>query len=162
MTVSTTLFDIGQELQAAVEAKYAAELIPLPDRRFVAEGTVVWDCEQLTVRFIRSFSGLPGAPRTDPMGQRCAQPRSAEYEVALIRCSAPIQSTSATPTVAAMETSAETFLRDAWLLPIAIAEAASDGLIGGGCSNVVVGSLTGRGPEGGYGGNQVTVEVGLV
>ena len=145
----------------AVVNGFADEAVGLPERRYVSEGNTSWDCEQLTVRFVRSTPGLPGAGRVDPMGQRCAQPRSAEYEVQLIRCAAAIEGKQTAPTPAAIEANAAVVLTDAWLLPIAIALAASAGEIAGGCQNIVVGALTARGPEGGFVGNQLTVEIGV-
>lgn len=93
MTVPDRTNDVdalGELLQLtlnSVASVFEVARVDLPERQYVAYGSVVADCEQLTVQLGQLYPGLPGA---DPSQvARCNGPRTAVLVVQLFRC-APV------------------------------------------------------------------------
>jgi hypothetical protein len=85
----TKLYDLCTAVLAAVVAGWPDDATPLPERRYVSDGAVVWDdCEQLSVSIDRTFTAVEG----DPTGEGfSASPslmamRVAHVNVGLLRC----------------------------------------------------------------------------
>jgi len=110
---------LGQLLQVTLQSvvgTFESARIDVPVRRYIAYGSVVADCEQLTVQLAQLYPGLPGA---DPSQvARCNGPRTAVLIVQLFRC-APVASGprgQGAPTSEAISESTLRTVRDVWLM----------------------------------------------
>lgn len=68
----------------SVEETFQSYGIDLPTLRYSTMGNPVHDCEQLTVSLIQAYVGAPGDQAQGP--QQCQGPRSAVFQVELVRC----------------------------------------------------------------------------
>jgi len=83
----TALFDLGQATIDALEAGWPGEAEPLPDRQYVSNGMVVWDCESLVV-FVENTIGTEADVAQEAfieMGLGFAM-RAAIIGVTILRC----------------------------------------------------------------------------
>lgn len=133
-----------------------------PDRQYVAEGGVAFDCEQLVVQVARVFLGAPGEQVTDPVN--CSATLVADLTVWLIKCAAPMGDNGEPPSDEEIEAVSQVLLTDGLVL--------TEGLIRGLQGHqvftslespaVAIGELAPQGPEGGMAGWTLTVSVGLL
>lgn len=125
---SSVLYDAAEAILGAITAHFAAILdedeapapIALPDRQFVANGPIAFDCEQLTAEVVRLYSGTPGAENTPT---KCVMLNCAELRVWLLRCVPATEEGAPIPTAAALDASATAILTDLWELTQALARA---------------------------------------
>jgi len=124
------LYKLLSDILDAVVRTFDDAGIDLPNRRYVSLGAVAADCEQLTVQLDQLYKGTPGG---DPGEiQRCNGPRTVACTVQLFRKTAALGSyDSEFPPVPALDSSAQTHLRDIWVMMDASDEIAGTGLQGG-------------------------------
>lgn len=157
---NTLLYDVAAALLDAIVDHFTTEGVSLPTRRIVAEGEVAWDCEQVAVRLVRTYPGLPGQEGADPRGIRCAQPRAAQFGVSIIRCVAEMDKQGNPPAADDVTASAQALLVDAFLMPIAVQSAVvSEPSAIGRCDSVLIGSVSTVGPQGLFGGYEMLVDL---
>lgn len=149
MTAVTHIFDIAKEILNEVVALYAAEGLALPARRAVTEGEFAWDCESVLFRLARTFPGTPNAPDLDP----CVSARTAEYHLSIIRCASSPDEEGVPPKPTIIESFSLPILTDAWFLPRALRMSP----LFTPCDEFYVGELVVVGPEGGFGGVDLTI-----
>jgi hypothetical protein len=137
------LFDIAKAIQTAVEAQFTEAHVDLPARRYVANGSVAYDCAQFTVEISNIGIGTPsqeygGTPRQGEI-------MVATIQVALIRdCAPTVDEGGDPPSVEVLETHAAIVLQDAQILGrtfLKIKKLA-------GCSKLKVVQCTPHGPQG--------------
>ena len=97
-----------------VESVFEQAGVTLPERRFIALGQTVHDCEQVSVSFQQLVLGPPGDAGTLP--QRCDSPRSASVLVEVVRCIPVPNNRGGAPTVEQITTAAQQQAVDAWML----------------------------------------------
>lgn len=161
-----TIHETGTDVLAAIVAAYEAADVALPERRYVTSGDVAIDCEQVVVSVNRIFPGIPGAEITSADLSQCRGPRVQVMQCYVVRCVPTPEADSGEsyqpPSPAELDASAAELLADAGLL--------SDGLIRHLLENQTewgdrrawrVGDLNSYGPEGGFGGWRVLVEVAI-
>lgn len=151
--MNDNLFTLAVTLKTAIEDAYTAAGVTLPTRRYVANGGVVIDCDQLVIQPGRLFTGVPALEET----QRFKLPRSQsfEYVIWLIRCAPKMDGRGNPPTIADVEVSSAEVLQDTRLLFNAVM--VRDVL--GDCVDGASLGIEVYGPQGGYVGNQATLRV---
>lgn len=158
MTAPTVVFDIAQDILAAVVTGYAANSISLPSRRYVADGgEVALDCELVAVALGRVFRGSPNSPADSFIPQRCVGIRTAEFHVWIVRCASAPQDSGDPPSTATIESFSELMMTDAWFLPYALAQSVGAGNLGS-CDEMFIGDLTVQGPQGAFVGVDLIVQ----
>lgn len=94
--LSSTITEYGdlnrtlEHIRDTITAFFASAGVTLPSRRYVntgADGSVAYDCEQLTVTASQIYLGVPGEPSFQPTG--CMLNMSGDFIIELVRC-API------------------------------------------------------------------------
>lgn len=155
MTAPTHIFDIATTLLDSVVAIYADASVPLPTRQCVVEGTPAWDCEMVVVYLRRTY------PRYAELPLRCSGLRSAELHISIIRCASTPQDDGTPPTCATIESFSSLILTDAWLLPAGLSETSFNGGLGFPCDGIEIGDLIVNGPDGGFGGVDLTINYQL-
>lgn len=158
-----TLYALAQATLASLEAHYTAEGVDLPERRYVADGLVAFDCEQVTVEVRRTF------PSSGDVRQETAAPmqyetgRGAEIAVTILRCAPTVTDDSgepAVPDIAEIEASALAKLADAEMVPQALREGHRDGLLPG-CGGVAFMGWRSLGPDGGLAGGETLMRLAI-
>lgn len=152
------IYQLGQDLLAAVVDHFTDETIDLPERRYVTIGAPAIDCEQVVVSVSQFFSGLPGAAYVGPLVPGVTS--SVEFAVSVVRCVATPDDRGNPPTVEDLATDAQALLADADTLRAAMFIAKKDGVFDN-CNDIVIAETTAVGPEGGFGGWSQLIRVGL-
>lgn len=153
------VYTLAAALLAAVIDYFADQspAIGLPERRYVTIGTPAIDCEQVTVAVPSLFTGLPGNAYVGPLVPGVTS--AVEFGVSIMRC-VPTGESGNPPRPADIETKTEELLTDAKILREAVFAAKRDGTFGS-CNDVVIAECVAIGPEGGFGGWNQLVRVGL-
>lgn len=152
------LYELAGAVLEAVETAYAAETTAaLPDRRYVAEGTPAYDCDQVTVQVTRTFltSGGIAQESIAPLG---GAQFVAEVVVSIIRCAAPIGEDGEAPSTSEIEEVAQLVLSDAVVVFDAVNEAQRVGDLPG-CSGVGFAGWNAVQPSGGLTGGLATLRL---
>lgn len=98
-----------------IEETYTAAGIPLPERRYVANGALsAVDGEQVVVMFGGVYVGLPGNEMMTPVGYDDA--RSITFNVELWRYIPALTASGNAPSTAVIAAASEEVMHDAWLL----------------------------------------------
>lgn len=134
-----TLRDFMHEVLDGIVSVYGQAGLPLPDRRYVAAGSTVHDCEQLTVSLAQMYMGAPGDQAQTAV--QCDAMRSAMVTIELVRC-IPVTGRTA-PTVEQIEAAADAQMIDAWMLLEAATAVASSHGFGGLLADVTPGEAQG-------------------
>jgi len=150
-----SLYTLARAVLDSLVSWFAAEGIDLPARQYVHAGEIAIDCEQLVVTLSQIRAGLPG--QEDSGRVLCTYTRYVVLEIALFRC-VPV---GATPAAAALEASAEQILADGQAIVEGLLRGWKDGDFSETCDTMRIAPLTPYGPEGGYGGSVVQVELEL-
>jgi hypothetical protein len=148
------LYSAARALLDTVVAYYDDQGVPLPDRRFVSDGTPAWDCEQVCTYVERTFSGTLEDENTRPMN--CLVVRSAQIVVEIARCTPVFANewSDAPPAADEIDGVAQTVLGDSMLLANGIVAAHKAGDLGG-CRGLALVEWESLGPQGGLvGGRQ--------
>lgn len=134
---------------------------PLPDRRYVAFGSVAWDCEQFTVSGVRAYSIEADVAAEQVLSGPMFYNRAVELDLSIIRCVPDIDSSGDTviiPTADEIELSAAiAFADQEQLTDVLIAAQEAHGLAV--FSGLAFGNWTAEGPEGGFGGGNLRVRL---
>lgn len=138
---------------------------PLPDREYVNNGAVIWDCEQLVVSVERTF-GIIGDVTQEIFDAQYGTMalRAMTIAVWIIRCVPDIDSSGQEiilPTPAALEESAAELLADEDQVIAILAKAQREGRFAG-CESLAFENWQAQGPEGGFGGGVTRLRIGLV
>lgn len=152
------IYQLGQDLLAAVVDYFADESVDLPERRYVTIGTPALDCEQVTVSVPQLFSGLPGASYVGPVQHGTTS--SIEFAVSVVRCALTQDDNGNPPTVEDLQAEAQAFLADADTLRAAMFIANKNGVFGS-CNDLVIAECVALGPEGAFAGWRQVLRVGL-
>lgn len=144
----TRLADLADAALAAVEARYNASGLLLPERRYIHVGEVAYDCEQLVVALASIDPGLPqGAVADGVSGTPVAF--TARIEVHLVRCApTPSGGRVAAPKVSALNDAGRAALLDS--REVLKALTAARATLTESCGQVVFTGSSFNGPEGGY------------
>lgn len=168
------VWDTAQEfLSAAVDSLdtlpgEAAFLLGAPARQYVATGTPVIDCEQVSVwvAFLDEAPTTPDTPMLQP-GQRgnLGRVNVVTMNVMVARC-IPVGGTQRSgrvvaPAVDDLNNATEQTLADAWVLWCGLNAARKQGRFGDVCSAVIIERATPLNPGGGFGGWQLPITVQL-
>lgn len=154
----TRLHTIATEILTAIVDQFADASIDLPARQYVHVGAIAHDCEQLVVTSRQIARGHPTRDLPDIVRNQC-DTRVLHLEASLIRC-VPTQSDSGAPPGAdALDGSADLLLRDGWTLTHGLELAKYDGEMGGVCRKLSVGTATAVGPDGGFAGWTVPLQI---
>lgn len=135
----------------------------LPARQYVCNGSVAWDCEQLTVHTGRMFS-TEASPANEGF---FTQPspgaflRGAVFVVTLIRCAPDVKDDGSPPTVGELSDSAQVLNQDAIAVFEVLAKAQRDGDLAH-CQALAFDSWVPQGPEGGYVAGITSVRMTLI
>lgn len=85
--MSDSIYTILEDTLAEVRSVFAEADVDLPARQYITVGQaseIVHDCDQLTVTFEQTYTGMPGAPdATPPPG--CENPSTVVMAVELVR-----------------------------------------------------------------------------
>ncbi len=143
-------------LMEAVSALAADGASPAPERRYVAHGTVTWDCELLAVNIVRVLPKL-----VDPRAQSCAVMHEVTYAVTLLRCYPMPSDRGQPPSADDLTDAGRDLATDGQALWKGLTRAWADGSwpVGIPCSKVTWGGLEPLAPSGGLAGWRVTVTV---
>ncbi len=145
-------------LAEAVTALATTGASAAPERRYVAHGSVTWDCPLLATHLVRVTPKV-----LDTRLEKCGIVHDARLAVVLLRCY-PVPSDSGTPPSAAELTDAGRDLAtDGQALWKGLTRAWVEGSFPTGipCSRVTWGSLEPLAPSGGYAGWRVELSVRL-
>lgn len=148
----------ANNILTAVENTFNSEGIELPARRYVTlggQGTVAYDCAQLTVSWERNYSGLPGME--NPTISSCKGIHTGVFIVELVRDIPVSQNASIPPEPSLIQEAAEGLMRDAAVL-YGAGSIAIEGneILDKGTINIVAGS-----PGGAVQSIIMTIEMGI-
>lgn len=143
----------------AIEEVFDDAGVELPDRRYVCDGDVAFDCEQGVVQITRVFSGTPGAEELSPL--QCGLPQAAELDIWLIRCVPTIDDHGNPPTQEQIAASSEIIMADGELLRFGLMLKRKAGELLDPHVPVAWGEMRGVGPQGGFAGwlQRLVIEV---
>lgn len=155
------LSDLGQEVLDGVVQALSDNGIDIPARRYLAPGSdavddVGEDCNgALTVRFLRMFSGFPGAELSDL--EQAGYVRTAEYMIRLVRCIWTDEAEGPTP--AEQGDDMVIAARDAWCIFQGLLELAGAGSFLESCQTWAIGNVVSVGPDGGLAGIELPLQI---
>lgn len=161
----SALWDLAAAVRDAIETRWPIDAEPLPDRRFVSNGTIVWDCDQLAIGIDSTFGTLgdPAFAAVLSGAQGIGYSlRAASVTALLLRCvPAPEEddqgNVTAIPTTDEIETSAQLLLSDSIALFNVLLEAQAAGELAT-CQGLAFDRGQAEGPEGGLGGWSIRVQ----
>lgn len=166
MPTPDRLYLVASKALEVIVAAYAtfdpADVAPLPDRRYVADGTAVYDCEQLTVQVERVYSTQGATAQEVVADQNCLGMRSATLAITTLRCVPSINSKGQAPKPDAIAAAARRVLPD----PTVQWEALRDGFRSGALApfdnGLAFEAWQAIGPDGGLSGGVLRVRWSLV
>jgi hypothetical protein len=154
--------DTARTILDVIEAGYSEGGTALPARRYVSPGAPAYDCDQVTVHLVRTYSyeGRVTVEVPAPVGDRDAHTlalRAGVYEITIVRCLPPPAPSGAPPAAARLEEAAVVILDDAERVPLLLAAAAQAMAL----NAVALGGWTSIGGSGGLGGGRMLVTIGV-
>jgi hypothetical protein len=120
--------------------------VVLPARKYTtvgAIGSVAYDCEQLTVSWQESYSGLPGNPQIGIIRRECATFHTGVFIVELVRPIPVSLNADIPPEPFLIQEAADALMQDVVLLKEAGEIAAEDSLTQGGTISITAGDPAG-------------------
>lgn len=163
----TAVFDLCAAALQAVVAGWPdpSDAPALPDRQYVTNGDVMWDCEQLVVQAESTYP-TQGDPRVQNYWADDAVlgMRGLVFAVWLIRCVPDIDAQGSEvilPSATAMQDSARDLLGDADSILGILVDAQRAGELAG-CNDLTFDGWTPVGPSGGLGGGVSRWRCGVV
>jgi hypothetical protein len=160
----TLVYDAARELLAYAATLLNASAGGAPAARFVSDGNVALDCDQLVVEFEELLPLLPGGetqaiiPIIRPVGNLA---RSARFTIWVTRCAPTLSESGTAPTPTEIDNSARQVLKDLWVLFEGLATGYLSGALFAACQGFALLSGTLQGPEGGLKNAKMTVAVQL-
>lgn len=155
----THVNDYARSLLNLIEARYAADGIVLPSLRYVTVGEIVADCELCVVSLSRLFHGRPGFENIERLG--LGDMLVAEYQAVVMRCWPTLTQQGTMPSAADLNAAALVAHTDAWELADAVMQGVLTSQWPTGCDMVGIVRCEPIGPEGGFAGQKLIVQVGL-
>lgn len=161
----------ADEVMASIERVYAGAGLSLPQLRYITAGGIgdtVHDCEQVTISWEQSYTGLPGNPMQEMT--RCDGPTTSVFVIEIVRCipeatSGTRRAARSTPNSAVQPVNtserseaAYTQMRDAFLLREAGMAAGESDLL---TTQGVLLDVSAGTPQGGYQGMLMTLAVAI-
>lgn len=107
----------ASNILVAIENTFDANSVALPSRKYTTiggQGTVAYDCAQLTVSWEQSYSGLPGQQSQEM--QRCEGPTTGVFIVELVRDIPVSQQAHIPPEPGLIQSAADKLMQDVALL----------------------------------------------
>lgn len=156
------LYAVAAKALAVIEAAYATAGVDLPGRRYVADGTAVYDCEQLTVQAERVFSTQGSTSQEVVADQNCLGMRSATLAITTLRCVPTLNKSGRPPAPAAIDGAARMVLQDPTIQWEALRLAYRSGDLAPFDNGLAFEAWQGIGPEGGLSGGVLRVRWSLV
>lgn len=149
----TRLLDLAQAALAAVVDRWPVEAEPLPARRYVSNGMIVWDCDEVVVMAGNTFGAEadPGSESFLTQASAGYAIRAAIIEVLILRCAPDPDDEGNPPTAATIEANATVILTDAMAAFNCLVEAQEDGDLAT-CQGLAFERWTSEGPLGGLAG----------
>lgn len=159
------LYDLAEEILEGASLSLSDVGLNVPGRRFVSPGIIaddVWanECEQLAVRLVRIYTGLPGDETAFP--EQCGFARSASFELRITRCITDMDNQATAPTPTDLSGDALVLLSDAYALYINLIERKASGDFLARHQNALIGNLAPHGPQGGVAGVTFQIDVQLL
>lgn len=157
------LYDLANATLDAVEAGWPGDAEPLPERRYVSDGAMVWDgCEFYTALVDATFGteGDVGIETFAQIGLGFAL-RVALIGVGIFRCVPVVDDDGVPPTPEAIDASANLILRDAMALHNVLATAQQAGQLAT-CNGLAFERWNAQPPAGGIGGGVLTFRAMLL
>lgn len=156
------LYLVARKALDVIEAAYVELGVAMPVRRYVADGTAVYDCEQLTVQVERAYSTQGSTSQEVVADQNCLGMRSATLAITTLRCVPSLSSKGRPPSADAVEDAAQRVLPDPTIQWQALREAYRDGDLAPFDNGLAFEAWQGIGPEGGLSGGVLRVRWSLV
>lgn len=155
---NSEIADLADALLAAAVSAYSDAGVTAPDRRYIHAGQVAFDCEQLVVSTTRVFRGRPRLPAADV--NRPGDLWSVEFTLNLLRPVPTLTDRGQPPSTAKLQQAGTDLSVDARVLSLGMVPKLKAAPFDG-CDLVAAGDLIPVGPEGGFGGWNLVVEVTL-
>lgn len=155
MPANTVLYDIAKSILSAIETAYTNNGISLPTRRFVHQGEVAFDCDQIAVTILAVNQGLPGFEITSPV--RCGLPLFARLQAVIIDCVPGLEESGQSPGHIKLDNAAKNLATKGWVALTGIRDAHRANKITS-CDQLRTVSMTAIGPEGGVAGWVIELE----
>lgn len=155
------IIGLARAALTAVENHFGAAL---PERRYVSDGLIAFDCEQLAVQVERTFGqgGNIAGEQIEPLSASAGfAMRAATLAIWLLHCAPVVGDDGSPPSVTDIEASAEAVLVGAQRLLNALVAAQRAGELAG-CHGLAFETWQGVGPDGGLVGGVLRVRVALV
>lgn len=148
----TALYDLAEATLSAIVAGWPVDAEPIPDRQYVSDGTIVWDCESLVV-IVNSTFGTDSDVAVEQIIQEGLgfALRAAQIGVLILRCVPVIDDDAEPPTAEAIDGSANVILRDSIALMNVLVAAQQNGELAT-CNGLAFERWSSQGPAGGFGG----------
>lgn len=161
MPAHDRLYGIARQILDTASAGLTAAGLTAPERQYVADGNMVaWDCEQLVVAIVATYSHEGNVAQETQMPAFAMAPRAAEVEVWLARC-APTMDEDGTPAAAeAIDASAGVVLADPMVILDCLWRAHAAGNLAS-CKGLVFRRWQAVGPSGGLTGGVLRLAVNL-
>lgn len=154
----TAIATLADDLLTEFAAAAADNGITLPARRYVHVGQVAFDCEQVVVSASQITRGRPPAAAGDIV--RISDTLVVELNLWIVRKVPGLSfDGEQLPSVAELQAAGETLAADGWLMTVGMM--ARYRKLAGRCTSLTVTDTLSAGPEGGYGGWQTVLQVGL-
>lgn len=161
------LYSLARDALDAVVNHWDVDAVPLPERQFVSNGLVVWDCEQVAVAIERTF-GTDADAASEAMitgSMDLVAVRAAQIAVWVLRCVPDMTEADdgevVVPSAGAIEASAQTLLSDSVAAFNALCVAVRADELGT-CSGIAFEGWNIDGPQGGMGGGVLRVRALLL
>lgn len=152
--MASDLFTLAENTMQAIVDAFNAANIALPERKYVSNNGVAYDCEQVSVEIGALATG--GAVADQPKSLKTPKVPVATLLVALIRDCQPMSSEDGTPpSVEAIETASDELLADATVL---IRTFLKKNAVAG-CTDLSVQTCVPYGPEGRVAGWVLTLRI---
>lgn len=156
------LADLARSALDGVVDNWPYDATELPERQYVSDGSIVWDCPTLAVMAEATY-GTTGDPAFDAVtgiGMGYAL-RGAVLVVTVLRCTPDVDDDGNPPPIAAIEESADVILTDsiAVLNALMATQAAGDLVT---CNGLVFERWSSVGPESGLGGGVTRIRALLL
>lgn len=164
MAEKTRLADLAADLLAFVEGVFVDQGLDIPERIGIVHGESADDCDQLTVRLIRSFVGTPDAEAGNLRGNDYGL--VAAWEIRLTRCittfvDSTIDASAAIPDIDTLTAEASALLTDGWAIYKGVVDGFESGGLFAACTALTLGELSPIGPGGDLAGWTIEVRAQL-
>lgn len=155
----TILFDIAADIRAAIESGFQTAGRELPERRFVSNGDVADDCDQLAVEVTSVFRMSEGQEVATSLKRSAGL--GMDVAIRLSRCQPSgetIGDDYVAPSPEELQDAASDLLIDGWVMRQSLIAAYKAGDFES-CNDLALGRLEAFGPLGGIGGWTLNVRV---